>query len=97
SVKKNDLEQLIKKIKEIFEIQEFIYSDMNALQSNRQINILKQVVQFLKIALEQIKIIPIDLVIENYNNALEGINKILGLDKEYDFLNELFANFCLGK
>lgn len=97
SAKKNDLEQLIKKIKEIFEIQEFIYSDMNALQSNRQINILKQVVQFLKIALEQIKIIPIDLVIENYNNALEGINKILGLDKEYDFLNELFANFCLGK
>lgn len=97
SARHNDLNQLINKIKEIFEIEEFIYSDMNALQSARQINLLKQVIEFLKKSIKEIKTLPIDLVIENYNNALEGLNKILGLDKEYDFLNELFTNFCLGK
>lgn len=97
SAKTNKIDQLIQKIKQLFEVEEFINSDMNVLQSNRQIALLDSAINHLKEALTKIDIYSLDLIIEDLNLALYNLNKILGLDYEYDFLDELFKNFCLGK
>lgn len=97
SAKENQVDDLISKIKNLFEVQEFSKSDMNVLQSQRQINLLSQCIQNLENASNQLDIQPLDLIVESYNEALNALNQILGLDYEYDFLDELFKNFCLGK
>lgn len=97
SAKTHQIEPLIKKIKQLFEVDEFIHSDMNVLQSNRQIALLDAAIHHLKEVQTKINIYPLDLIIEDLNLALDNLNKILGLDYEYDFLDELFKNFCLGK
>lgn len=97
SAKTNQIEPLVKKIKQLFEVEEFVHSDMNVLQSNRQIALLDGAIYHLKDVLVKINHYPLDLIIEDLNLALDNLNKILGLDYEYDFLDELFKNFCLGK
>ena len=97
SAKNNDIEALISKIKLLFEVEDFDNSDMNVLQSKRQIDLLENIVYILEDILTSLVIDPLDLVLEKMNLALTRFNQILGLDGEYDFLNELFKNFCLGK
>lgn len=97
SAKNNEINSLIQKIKTLFEVEEFDSSDMNVLQSQRQIALLESIIKLLELSQEKITLLPLDLVIEDYNEALKKFNQILGLDVEYDFLNELFQNFCLGK
>lgn len=97
SAKNNDIEALISKIKLLFEVEDFDNSDMNVLQSKRQIDLLENIVYILEDILASLVIDPLDLVLEKMNLALTRFNQILGLDGEYDFLNELFKNFCLGK
>jgi tRNA U34 5-carboxymethylaminomethyl modifying GTPase MnmE/TrmE len=40
---------------------------------------------------------PIDLALNHLHIALKNIDSILGVDKEYNFINELFRKFCVGK
>lgn len=94
----NEIDDLIHKIKKLFEVEDFSNSDMNVLQSQRQINLLEQAIHYLEKSISQLSNdVPLDLVIESYNSSLDSLNKVLGLDYEYDFLDELFKNFCLGK
>lgn len=94
----NEIDDLIHKIKKLFEVEDFSNSDMNVLQSQRQINLLEQAIHYLEQSISQLNNnVPLDLVIESYNSSLDSLNKVLGLDYEYDFLDELFKNFCLGK
>ncbi len=98
STKNHNIANLIKKIKYIFEFNEFINSDMNVLQSNRQIGILENTKYHLENALKSLQNNdPLDLVIYNYEQANINLTKILGNGNEYDFLDELFKNFCIGK
>lgn len=97
SAKNNDIDSLIQKIKMLFEVEEFDNSDMNVVQSQRQIALLESIVQLLESSQQKIELLPLDLTIEDYSEALTKFNQILGLDSEYDFLDELFKNFCLGK
>lgn len=97
SVKNNDIDQLVNKIKIMFEVEDFENSDMNVLQSQRQIGLLENIVNILEETQDKLNVDPLDLIVENYNFALLKFNQILGLDSEYDFLDELFKNFCLGK
>ncbi len=94
----NQIEDLIKKIRSIFEVDEFIESDLNVLQSNRQIGIFENIKHDLEnsiISLNNHE--PLDLVIYNYEQANMKLAKILGNGNEYDFLDDLFQNFCVGK
>lgn len=93
----NDIESLISKIKLLFEVEDFDNSDMNVLQSKRQIDLLENIIFILEDILTVLPIDPLDLILEKMNLVLNKFNQILGIDGEYDFLNELFKNFCLGK
>ncbi len=94
----HEIESLINKIKNTFEVDEFIQSDLNVLQSNRQIGILENIRYDLNCAKDAlINNEPLDLVIYHYEQANLKLTKILGNGNEYDFLDELFKNFCVGK
>lgn len=94
----NQIDDLIKMIKNIFEVDEFIESDLNVLQSNRQIGILESIKYDLENSITSINNNePLDLVIYNYEQANIKLAKILGNGNEYDFLDDLFKNFCVGK
>jgi tRNA U34 5-carboxymethylaminomethyl modifying GTPase MnmE/TrmE len=68
------------------------------LQSTRSIGSLKAVVNELN---DTLKLInqkqPIDLSLEHLHIALKNINIILGEGKSYNFINEMFRKFCVGK
>ncbi|MDE5617745.1 MAG: tRNA uridine-5-carboxymethylaminomethyl(34) synthesis GTPase MnmE [Ureaplasma sp.] len=97
NAKDNLIDPLIYKIKEYFEVNELLDSNMNVLQSSQHIGLLANAIERLKEARQQILTDPLDLIIELYNLALSSLNKILGIDYNYDFLDELFNKFCLGK
>lgn len=97
NAKDNLINPLIEKIKEYFEVSELLESNMNVLQSTQHIGLLSNAIEMLKEAQRKISSDPLDLIIELYNLALSSLNKILGIDYNYDFLDELFSKFCLGK
>lgn len=97
NAKDNLINPLIEKIKEYFEVSELLESNMNVLQSTQHIGLLSNAIEMLNEAQRKISNDPLDLIIELYNLALSSLNKILGIDYNYDFLDELFSKFCLGK
>lgn len=98
SVKEHNLSNLVSKIKDIFQVKDFESSDMTVLQSTRQIGILENVKLSLENAIDNLQQnTPLDLIVYDYEQANLKLNEILGNGNEYDFLDELFANFCVGK
>lgn len=97
NAKDNLIDPLISKIKKYFEVAELLDSNMNVLQSSQHVALLANAIERLKEAKQKISTDPLDLIIELYNLALSSLNKILGIDYNYDFLDELFNKFCLGK
>ncbi len=94
----NQIEPLITLIKEMFKVHDFDTQDYQVVQSTRQLGILENVVLSLQSAIDHLQDnVPIDLVVSELQTANYNLNQILGEDNQYDFLDELFANFCVGK
>lgn len=99
SVKNNDIKQLLNKLDEILNNYNIVKKqDDLILQSTRQIdslgNILFEIDELQK-GLEDNQ--SLDLLIINLEKIIDCFNNILGINFEYDKLDELFKNFCLGK
>ncbi|MCV3743744.1 tRNA uridine-5-carboxymethylaminomethyl(34) synthesis GTPase MnmE [Ureaplasma sp. ES3154-GEN] len=99
NAKANEIDPLIKTIKEQFKINEFTDINLNVLASHRQIGLLKQVYEIINRVLFNLiqNNATIDLIIADLEVCNLKLLELLGDSKEYDFLDELFANFCLGK
>jgi tRNA modification GTPase len=68
------------------------------LQSTHSIGYVQQALTELTEAKTLINIKqPLDLTMEHLHVALVNIDSILGYGKEYNFMNELFRKFCVGK
>jgi tRNA modification GTPase len=68
------------------------------LQSNNSINIFINTIEKLELVKTQINDNEsLDMIVENLHIALGNILEILGERKDFNFLNEMFKNFCLGK
>lgn len=90
----NLIDSLIRKLKTEINID---YNDI-VLQSTTSIGYMQQIVEEFK----NIKILinkkqPLDLTMQHLHEALINIDSILGKGKEYNFYNELFRKFCVGK
>ncbi|WP_031488848.1 tRNA uridine-5-carboxymethylaminomethyl(34) synthesis GTPase MnmE [Ureaplasma canigenitalium] len=98
NAKDNDISPLIQKLKELFHIVDFEMKNVNALQSVRQISLLERVHFLIK---ESIKNLlsgaTVDLIADYLQECNLKINEILGTSRNYDFLDDLFKRFCLGK
>ncbi|MDR1234925.1 MAG: tRNA uridine-5-carboxymethylaminomethyl(34) synthesis GTPase MnmE [Mycoplasmataceae bacterium] len=98
STVKNNVTMLINRLIKVLKFKTDINYHQIILQSTRSIGSLKAVVNELN---DTLKLInqkqPIDLSLEHLHIALKNINIILGEGKSYNFINEMFRKFCVGK
>ena len=68
------------------------------LPSQNDINLTKSVINILEDVLVKLNHSePLDLLIENLKQAHNKLLGILGQNEDFDLVNELFKNFCVGK
>lgn len=72
-------------------------SDMTYLQTADQIGSLQKAITNIDKVIAQAKRKqPIDLLVETLHESYDDLNKLIG-NGDLDFLDKMFANFCLGK
>lgn len=95
SIKKHDISNLIKAIEKKIGY-DIDFSNYDFLQTEHDLNILKQINNNLEKAITMLENEQdLDIVNDFVREALEKMNLLLG--KDFDFINEIFKNFCVGK
>ena len=93
----NNIEPLIKKIKEVIGLDEISFSKP-ALNNARQIGLLKKAKEsILKAKMDAENDLTIDLVSVSLLEAYTAILEILGEANQMDLAKEIFSRFCVGK
>ena len=93
-----NLEELKKKIIELFNLEQLESGNMNYLSNSRQISLVKKALESLDNCLNQIKNnIEIDLLAIDIKECYDLLGEIIGTTYKDELLDEIFANFCLGK
>ena len=97
-LKNKGLSILKEKIKEIYNLEKIQTSDLTYLSNSKDIALLKTSLKFIESAIKNINNnVPIDMVEIDIKESCEKLNEILGESYNDNLLNEMFANFCLGK
>lgn len=98
SAEKNDIDNLLNKINELFNLDEINNSDMTYLSNIRTIDLLKKAK---KASNELVKSldndIPIDMLEIDIRNILDLLGEITGESYDEELVDRIFKNFCLGK
>lgn len=98
SAKNNDIQYLIKKIKEMFDLGTITSGQEDILANARQIQLLENAKYSLESAIEAMKNqVPTDLIVTDLYESWENLKEILGERAKEDLLDELFKRFCIGK
>ena len=98
SAKEDDIDVLIDKIKESFDLASITSNNEEILTNARQLQLLEKTRQSLNIAIQEMKEgIPTDLIVTDLYDAWENLKEILGEQAKEDLLDELFKRFCIGK
>lgn len=98
SAKEDDIDVLIDKIKESFDLARITSNNEEILTNARQLQLLEKTRQSLNIAIQEMKEgIPTDLIVTDLYDAWENLKEILGEQAKEDLLDELFKRFCIGK
>ena len=93
----NNIEPLIKKIKEVIGLDEISFSKP-ALNNARQIGLLRKAKEsILKAKQDAENDLTIDLVSASLLEAYTAILEILGEANQMDLAKEIFSRFCVGK
>ncbi len=93
-----DVEPLLKKINELFELDKINNGDMTYLSNIRTINLLKQAKKVSKELITSLdNDLPIDMLEIDIRNILDLLGEITGQKYDNELIDRLFANFCLGK
>jgi len=89
---------LIDKIKELFHLTELEAADYTYLSNSRQISILKEsleIIDEINIGIENE--MEVDLIAIDIKRLWDKLGEIIGDVYDDSLLDEIFANFCLGK
>ena len=93
-----DVEPLLKKINELFELDKINNGDMTYLSNIRTINLLKQAKKISKELITSLdNDLPIDMLEIDIRNILDLLGEIKGQKYDNELIDRLFSNFCLGK
>lgn len=97
SCKKSKANKLMDLIVKNVLTKDFNKTDMAYLQSADQIGtLLKAINQIDKVITQAKAKQPIDLLVEHLHTCYDSLNELIG-NGDLDFLDKLFANFCIGK
>ncbi|GHU31072.1 hypothetical protein FACS1894166_01860 [Bacilli bacterium] len=98
SAKKRKIDKLIEVISHKLKFVNFINSKQVILQSTRAIGLMEQALGNLNVVKKLIvRKEPIDLTSEFLLKAHQCVLNILGKEENFDFINEIFRKFCVGK
>ena len=98
TLNKEGINELKEKITEIYNLEEIENKDMTYLNNARSIALLKESLNSIESAIENINNdFPIDMVEIDIKESCLKLSEILGENYNENLLNELFGNFCLGK
>ena len=98
ALKNIGIDKLYEKITEMFNLNEINLDNENVITNVRQKNLITKAIENVKKAKETIKQkMPIDIVAIFIKDILEDLGKITGEVVTEDIIEEIFANFCLGK
>ena len=92
------IDSLKEEIKNMFKLSEIREDDYTYLANERQLSLAKQALKSLqdaKISLE--KDAPVDIIEVDLKEVFEILGSITGENYSEELLDELFANFCVGK
>ena len=94
----SDIDKLYEKITEMFNLNEINLDNENVITNVRQKNLITKAIENVKKAKKTIEQkMPIDIVAIFIKDILEDLGKITGEVVTEDIIEEIFANFCLGK
>ena len=98
ALKNIGIDKLYEKITEMFNLNEINLDNENVITNVRQKNLIIKAIENVKKAKETIEQkMPIDIVAIFIKDILEDLGKITGEVVTEDIIEEIFANFCLGK
>ncbi len=98
SAKDNELEALISKIKEMFNLGKITSNEDQVLTNIRQTILLEKGNISLNKAIQAMEsLIPTDLIVIDLYDCWQNLKEILGESAKEDLLDELFKRFCIGK
>ena len=93
-----NLNELKSKIVEMFNLEKLENNNANYLSNSRQISIVKKAILSLENCLSEIdNNIEIDLLSIDIKECYDLLGEIIGETYKDELLDEIFANFCLGK
>lgn len=98
ALKNIGIDKLYEKITEMFNLNEINLDNENLITNVRQKNLITKAIENVKKAKKTIEQkMPIDIVAIFIKDILEDLGKITGEVVTEDIIEEIFANFCLGK
>lgn len=98
TVTETGLDNLKKEIISLFELDKIRTSNMEVVSSTRVINLIKEALNHINNALENIKSeIPVDMIAIDIKAAWDYLGEITGESYQDELLDTLFSKFCLGK
>jgi len=98
TIKKEGLNNLKEKIKELFNLKKLETEDLNYLSNSRQISLIKKSLENVTEIEKSIKNnYPIDIIEINIKEIYNLLGEIIGENYNNDIINNIFENFCLGK
>lgn len=97
-VNNEGIDELKKRIKEIFDLEKIITDDMTYLTNARSVAILKRSLEIIAdIDLEIKSNHPVDMVEIDIKKVWSLLGEIIGETYEEELIDQLFSQFCLGK
>lgn len=98
SVKNNEIQPLLDALNEHLQKLHHLPSQNLVLQSDRQLEILKQIIAILSETVQKLHDkTMLDLLQSDFEKCILLLNQLLGETLEFNKLDELFKHFCLGK
>lgn len=98
TISKDGLDNLKNEIIKKFELDNIMEKDITYLSNIRQVNHIKDALNSINSALDNInEDISIDIIEIDLRSAWESLGDIIGANYNEELIDNLFANFCLGK
>ena len=98
TINKDGLDNLKNAIIKKFELDNIMEKDISYVSNIRQVNHIKDALNSINSALDNInKDISIDIIEIDLRSAWESLGDIIGANYNEELIDNLFANFCLGK
>ena len=95
---KKGIEELKNKIIEMFNLEKIVTKDMTYLSNARSISLLKQSINIIDDAINNIKNnMPIDIIEFDLKSWWSKLGEIIGETYTDELIDEIFSRFCLGK